>query len=91
MQSLFPALIIFIFKVICYGVGRVVITGFTFGRIRCETLYGKEDFGWFGRKTISDGSYILSALITTIVGLIALSLAIVLGMIAYRQIMSPEV
>ena len=73
MYSLFPALIIFIFKIICYGVGRVVITGFTFGQFRCEPFHSSEDFGWFGRYRRLDRTYVLSALFTTILGLIVLA------------------
>jgi hypothetical protein len=63
---------------ICYWVGRVVVTGFTFGRVRCEPFHGRDDFGWLGRTIVSDGTYALSAPITTIVGLIVLALVIVL-------------
>lgn len=85
MHNLIPAIITFIFHVICYGLGRIVIAGFTFGRVRCETFVDTQGFGWSGVRKTSDGAYVLSAAITTMVGLVFLALAIVLGMIAYES------
>jgi hypothetical protein len=84
MVSLANVLIYLLVEVICYGVGRALISLFTFGRIRCERFGDSEDLGLFGRRTTLDGIYVLPAWITIIAGLVGVLLAIILGTIAYR-------
>lgn len=85
MHRVIPAIITFIFHVVCYGIGKIVIAGFSFRRVRCETFHGEGELGWSGVGKTPDGTYVLSAAITSMVGLVFLALAIVLGMIAYKS------
>ncbi len=73
-----------IFRVICYGVGRAVIAGFTFGRIRSENFKDTDRFERHGIGKDADGTYILSAEVTALIGFVLLVLLSVLGLILYK-------
>jgi hypothetical protein len=69
LNAILYAIFTFLVRVLCYGTGKLAVVALSFGNVGCEPFDGgKENYGWLGRKTES-GSYAVSNMLTTLVGL----------------------
>lgn len=74
----------FLFEIVCYGAGKVLVPVITFGRVRTQGDHEDISFRWHGIARGTDGKIVLSAETTSLCGLAILLL--VFGLVIYTAI-----
>jgi len=63
-----------VLQVVAYAIGRVLLPAITFGKLRAEKFDEELSFPWHGLTRLPEGTLVLSAEVTSLVGLAAVAL-----------------